>query len=387
VTDELNKMFDALVPPTTHEPDWDDVLERATAAVPLRQNRRLWYALAAAAVLLALLVSPAFGLGDRLVDFFTGSPAPKPVKRELSLGSNTEADRRIDELMHQEVEDSVVLTGQARGLFAVRTPAGILRIWGAPTSDGGLCTYLVLGEAPGRLSCDTVDPDQATLVGIADRATANGHTVRFVSAQALTEGASVQLRLADRSVVPVPSVGRFYFRLLQPGEDPVMLVGRDSVGNALTEVPLTLAAPPPGVPQPVLPVGPEHVLAELVTRIGRVTFSVAPGPDGKQCWTVAARAEQGISCRRISRAIEFDFGPYHDAQQTRQIVVLSGLVREDVSTLELQFEDGSSTPIELLDRAFVRELPRRYWPTGHRPTVLVARDDDGTVLGRRRVVR
>ena len=108
----LVQAFDRLVPAPVFDPDWDDVMERATAAIPLRRNRRLWYALAAAAVLLGLLVSPAFGLGERLVDLFTGSPAPKPVKRELSFGTNV-SNSKVDELMHQKL-NSVVLTGQAR---------------------------------------------------------------------------------------------------------------------------------------------------------------------------------------------------------------------------------------------------------------------------------
>jgi len=178
VTDPFAEAFDRFVPAPAFEPDWDDVLRRATAAVPLHRNRRTWYVLAAAAVLIGLLVSPAFGLADRLLDLFTGSPAPKPVKRELSFGSDTGGDRKIEELMRQQSGDSIVLTGQARGLVAVRTPAGILRIWGAPTSEGGLCTYLVLDQAPGRLECNTIDPHQTTLIGVADTARANGITVR-----------------------------------------------------------------------------------------------------------------------------------------------------------------------------------------------------------------
>jgi len=385
VTDPFAEVFDRFVPAPAFEPDWDDVLRRATAVVPLHRNRRTWYVLAAAAVLIGLLVNPAFGLGDRLVDLFTGSPAPKPVKRELSFGSDTGGDRKIEELMRQQSGDSIVLTGQARGLLAVRTPAGILRIWGAPTSEGGLCTYLVLDQAPGRLECNTIDPDQTTLIGVADTARANGITVRYVDAQTLAGGASVQLRLEDGSVAPVPSYGRFFFRLLQPGEEPAALVGQDSAGHSLPEVPLSAVVPPPGIIKPTLPVGPHHVLAKLVTRIGRVTFAAAAGPDGKKCWIVTAKAEQKISCLGVSRVLELDFGPMYNARQNRRIVLVSGFARPDVASLELRFEDGSATGIDLLGHYFIYELPRRYWATGHRPTVLVARDEDGMVLSRRHV--
>jgi len=379
----LVQAFDRLVPAPVFDPDWDDVMERATAAIPLRRNRRLWYALAAAAVLLGLLVSPAFGLGERLVDLFTGSPAPKPVKRELSFGTNV-SNSKVDELMHQKL-NSVVLTGQARGLMEVSTPAGTLRIWGAPTTDGGLCTYMRLVDVShGWLECNTPDPKLGVMIGGADAKSADGQTVRFVSGQVLDEIALVELRLADGSTVPVRMVRPFFFRTLQPGEEPETLLGLNSAGNVVGEVPTSLGAPS-GVPQPVLPVGPGHQLAVLETKIGKVSFEVAPGADGKRCWTLTAEASQFIACRAVPRGFEYDYGPVYNAEQTRSIVFLSGFVGPQVQRLELQFEDGDSVKLDLLEDYFLYELPRSHWSTGHRPTVLVARDKDGHVLSRRRV--
>jgi hypothetical protein len=380
----LARALDKLVPPLPFEPDWDDVVERATAAIPLRRNRRLWYALAAAAVLLGILVSPAFGLGHRLVDLFTGSPAPKPVKRELSFGTNV-ANSKVDELMRQEV-NSVVLTGQARGLMEVSTPVGALRIWGAPTSDGGLCTYMLLEHASyGWLACSTPsDRSDDRFTGVADARTADNRTIRFVTGQAGDGITSVELRLDDGSTYPVRMVGSFFFRALEPGQEPVALTGRSASGEPLAQIPLSTA--PPELLPPRRPVAPGRELAAVDTKIGRVTFSVAPGPDDNRCWIVTSPELETSSCYPVLRPIEYDYGPHSDHAQTQFVVFLSGFVRPDVHSLELRFENGESVGIELLPGDyFFYQLPTRHWNRGHRPTVLVARDKDGHVLSRRRV--
>lgn len=379
----LARALDRLVPPLAFEPDWDDVMERATAAVPLRRNRRLWYALAATAVLLGLLVSPAFGLGEQLVDLFMGSPAPKPVKRELSFGTNV-ANSKVDELMRQQA-NSVVLTAQARGLFEVSTPAGVLRIWGAPTSDGGFCTYMrFVGAANGSLRCDTPNRNAGPLFGGADELKRRGKTIVFVSGQAREEIASVELRLADGSTHPVRMVRPYFFRLLQPGEEPEALVGRNSSGSVAATIPAK-HAPPLGVLPPTRPVGPSHELFVVETTIGPITMAAAPGPNAKRCWTVKAESSELIACRAVPRGVQFDYGPFYNVEQTRSVVFLSGFVGAQVHRLELQFEDGDWVKLDLLEDYFLYQIPRVHWSTGHRPTVLVARDKDGHVLGRRRV--
>jgi len=385
--DALAFALDRLVPPVAAEPDWDDVLDRASAAIPLRRNRRVWYALAAAAVLLGILVSPAFGLGERIVDLFTGSPAPKPVKRELSFGTNV-ANSKVDELMRQRVH-SVALTEKARGLVEASTSAGLLRIWGAPTSDGGLCTYMVIAGAPdGWLSCETPEEQSDEMfIGAPDHRTANNKTVRFVSGQVGDGIASVKVDLADGSTLPVRIVRPFFFRVLQPGEQPEDLIARNSTGDLVAKVSVHPDSfDPSQVLPPTYPVGPAHQLAVLETRIGTVTFEAAPGPDGKRCWILTAVASQGISCRPVARAIEFDYGPVSNAQQTKNVVFLVGFVSPRVGSLELQFEDGDSVDLDFLeDDYFLYVVPRSRYDTGHRPTLLVARDEDGNVLSRRRI--
>jgi hypothetical protein len=263
--------------------------------------------------------APAFGLGDRILDFFTGSPAPEPVKQELAFGTNV-GDPEIDELMHQQV-DSKVLVGQARGLLAVQTPAGLLRIWGAPTSDGGLCTYMRVGGASsGWLSCETPAHDSGPFIGSADERNEGGKTVRFVSGQARDEVASMELRLVDGSTLPVRMVGSFFFRALFPGQEPAALVGRDSSGEVVSELRAALGNLG-GVLPPTYPTGPSHQVFVLATDIGQITMELAPGPDRKRCWIVTAETSQLISCHRV-RGLEFDLGPYYNPEQADRIVLV-----------------------------------------------------------------
>jgi hypothetical protein len=380
----LAAAFDSLVPAEPFEPDWSDVLVRADTHVPFLRRRRTWYALAAAAVLIALLVGPAFGLGGKFLDLFTGSPAPEQVKRELAFGTN-EGNDQVDELMHQQLK-STVLLDRARGLLAVQTSAGLLHIWGAPTSDGGLCTYMLLVGAPhGWLTCDTLAPDAGPFVGTADARTVDGRTFRYVSGQAREQIVSVELKLEDGSLLPVRKAGAFFFRALTPGQQPAALVGKDGAGSVVSELPVAFGAPS-GVLPPVNPVGPRRTLFVLQTRIGKVTMEGAAGPAGKRCWIVTAEAMGLTACGDVPRGVEFDFGPYYNSEQTERVVLISGFVGPAVRSLELRFEDGTRVGLPRNGRYFIYELPRRNWKTGHRPTVLVARDSEGTVIARKHVV-
>lgn len=379
----LAAAIDRLVPAVPFEPDWADVLGRADAEVLFLRRRRTWYALAVAAVVIGLLVSPAFGLGGRFLDLFTGSPAPEHVKTELSFGTN-EGNDKVDELMRQHVR-STVLVGQARGLLSVQTSAGLLHIWGAPTSDGGFCTYMLLVGAPhGWLACDTLSPDAGPFVGTADARTVGARTVRFVSGQAREQIVSVELRLEDGSVVPVRKVGVFFFRALAPGQQPAALIGKDRSGAVASELPVAFGGLG-GVLPPVNPVGPYRSLFVLQTRIGKVTMKRAAGPDGKRCWIVTAEATQATVCRDVPRGFEFDFGPYFNQEQTRRIVLLSGVVGPQVESLQLRFEDGNSVDVALRRGYFLYEIQRRNWEAGSRPTVLVARTGNGAVIARKHV--
>ena len=87
MTDFDRASLDRILPSTLGSPDWDDVMSRSGA----RQGRRRWPLVALAAVILVggLLVTPAFGIGDRLLDLIQGAPAGRPRWRVLLPGRPT----------------------------------------------------------------------------------------------------------------------------------------------------------------------------------------------------------------------------------------------------------------------------------------------------------
>jgi Tol biopolymer transport system component len=78
MTDFDRASLDRILPSPLGSPDWEDVISRSGA----RQGRRRWPLVALAAVILAagLLVTPAFGIGDRLLSLIQSKPTPLDVQ-------------------------------------------------------------------------------------------------------------------------------------------------------------------------------------------------------------------------------------------------------------------------------------------------------------------
>ena len=84
MTDLDRASLDRILPDTHGSPDWDDVLDRAGARsrTPTRPPSR-WRVVAIAAAIVAgaaLLVTPALGIGDRLLSLIQDKPTPLDVQ-------------------------------------------------------------------------------------------------------------------------------------------------------------------------------------------------------------------------------------------------------------------------------------------------------------------
>ena len=75
---EVANSFERVFPVPVVDADWDDVLSRSGA----HQGRRRWRLVAIAAVILvgALLVTPAVGIGGRLLDLIQSGPVRPEVQ-------------------------------------------------------------------------------------------------------------------------------------------------------------------------------------------------------------------------------------------------------------------------------------------------------------------
>lgn len=147
MTDLLEQQFAGAKNPID-DSDWLDVRRRA---------RRPWKRVALVAVVAAaaaLLVAPAFGIGDRALDLIRGDPAPPAVQTHFA------ATNELREQMFAHAADaglelhdrySRVIPSEARGVIALETPDGPVYLWVAPTEDGRQCW---LGPVSG--SCDGI---------------------------------------------------------------------------------------------------------------------------------------------------------------------------------------------------------------------------------------
>jgi hypothetical protein len=140
--------------------DWNDVQRKAR-----RPIRRAVLAMAVAATA-ALLVAPAFGIGDRFLDLIQGPKAPPEV--QTSFTANDAARKRhyaFAQATGAEMHDrfSPVVPGEARGITTIETADGPIQLWAAPTEDGRQCWLVqtdadpTTGRPYGGGSCDGID--------------------------------------------------------------------------------------------------------------------------------------------------------------------------------------------------------------------------------------
>jgi hypothetical protein len=157
--DLLEQHFSSVKNPVD-DSDWLAVRRRAG------RSRRRVALVAVVAAAAALLVTPAFGIGGRVLDLIQGEPAPPAV--QTSFASSNEGRKHMFAFAAaagQELHDrfSPVVPGEARGVAAIETPDGPIYLWVAPTEDGRQCWLIQEGEDPatgrpyGGGSCDGID--------------------------------------------------------------------------------------------------------------------------------------------------------------------------------------------------------------------------------------
>lgn len=396
----LKTMLEAAVPPVDERgADWDDVLRRAERGergdsgevvrlATRRRGRRVWYALAAAVLLTALLVNPAFGVGDRILDWFTGTPAPEDVKSELS---GMEPPEEVEALFRE----SGVREEEARGVMAIETRRGRAYLWAAPTEAGGWCTYVQLptfeGAGSGSVGCDIGRPGKDPLV--VNSATDAGGAEPLTVLEGRVDPrrvVSLELVFADGSAEELRFVERFFIYEVLPGREPTVVVARDAQGRVVASDPVhgasTGAAAPPGAG--------DDGSGDASTREGRRTLMRLATSTGARARLWIPRERAGRNCYGIvvdgGYEGEICMQPRHLVTshlesvegQERPLVLLHGFVAPQVGSLELVFADGKRARVRLVEHFFLHEIPPGRATERRRPTAIVARDSSGRGLGR-----
>lgn len=132
----------------------------------VKRGRLSFVTIAAAGLLGALLVSPARGIGDHLLDLLKPSPAPPEV--QTYFAANDELREKL--FAHaaaagHKLQDrfSHVVAREAHGIAAIQSVDGAIYLWAAPTEDGRECWLIQAGAevATGRPygsgSCDAAE--------------------------------------------------------------------------------------------------------------------------------------------------------------------------------------------------------------------------------------
>jgi hypothetical protein len=215
--------------------------------VPRSRRRGLSAAVVAAALLGALLVTPAFGLGDRLLDLFEHPPAPPEVQAHFAA-NDTLRRQLFDhaEAAGHRLHDrfSRVVAREARGIAAIESADGRpIYLWAAPTEDGRQCWLIQAGAeaATGRPygfgSCDAREAASEMRPGmmwIAERP-----SVKILHARVYDEAIRrVEIVVEGGREVSLPVVAGHALGTVEKEARVLAFVGRDASSNEVARMTL-----------------------------------------------------------------------------------------------------------------------------------------------------
>lgn len=340
---------------------------------------------AAVLVLLAGLVTgSALGLGDRLLDLIRGKPAPPSVKREFAqmFGNSGAVVPYFDFPM--------VIKNRIHGVLAFRTSAGPVGIWAAPTRTGGVCIVLrVLRPktfAQGLPFLGSCGPFRNPGGAPAAAGVESRDPYRFVWGFAAPGVDRVVVRLDDGRRKEA-RVYEHFFGTGIPGTTYREVVAYDRAGHRLGSYkPQTAAAQPPPPPPEPRRTDEFRQLFHVERGRGTVDVAVAPAAGGGVCVELRAPERAEAGCRKISLPLQLlSFGFYGPPGPT--VAFFAGHVSGRVNTLELRYEDGSSSSVKPVKSFFLTVLSGKRTRVGHRGLVFVARNARGKIIGRIRLDR
>jgi hypothetical protein len=202
----IDDMLDALIPAVEQLPDWDGVLQRARRA----HRRRV----ALSAVAAALIVVPA---AYAVVRAFEGTPAPAQIRGSFSQ-SNRMADQMnrfaIKRGFHIHEPHAIVAT--AHGVLQVRTSDGLLDLWAARSTSGGVCWFidyeadLKPGRTPlGGGACDQGPPPPSN-ISYSTEWTLAHPTIQSLTGRVYAPASSVRVELSNGSTIRLPVAEGFF---------------------------------------------------------------------------------------------------------------------------------------------------------------------------------
>jgi hypothetical protein len=214
---------------------------------PRRSRRRgVSVAVVTAALLGALMITPAFGLGDRLIDLLQRPAAPPEIQAHFAannavrkqLFAHTEA---AGHALHDEF--SAVIAGEARGIAAIESADGPIYLWAAPTEDGRQCWLIqagaeaATGRPYGSSSCDPTEAESKMRPSI--QWTAERPSVKILHARVYDDAITrVEIVVEDGPEVSLPVVAGHALGTVAKDARVLAFVGRNASSDEVTRTTL-----------------------------------------------------------------------------------------------------------------------------------------------------
>jgi hypothetical protein len=402
--------------PNFDDADWLDVRRRAKSIRARRRNRRFLAIAAVIAVLTALVVNPALGIGERLLDFVEGDPAPENVEREFSLGAKPPPPLRVgDRVIERPVaERPPPDLADAHLAVALDSSRGPVYLWVAPMMGGGECTLLEVVEAPkpppglprGGVNCGSGPPAHRPIEGGETGDRVDGEYLHLAVGQVHPRIARLELSLTDGRAVPIRLVEGFFLAELPAGTLADRVPGCKPPEMPPSILPQRAPAPPAQDPEDVVclvgvveyrgfdasgklveryrvpkprwarPIEPFREALSIRLFSGRqAKLEYARAEHGAMCWRLIRGGQSGGTCSIVSKrslpSVEVSGTGEH------QTVIFYGPVGSDIATVDLIWDDGSSERLRVEDGFALKQIH----PDGPRfPTKLVGRDEGGRVV-------
>jgi hypothetical protein len=382
--DEL-AAIQAFRPAPTHDERAATAARRALRHAIQRSGRQRWTRprlVVGIAVLAAAgaTAAAAAGLGDRLLDFVAGEPAPPPVQRQFDLQSRRKA---VVPWLQQDPR-SRAIASKAEGVLAIETSVGPVYLWVAPTAGGGECHLLDIQALPVRsagASCNAlpVRLDYVPRGGIRETRVGDRY-LRLLHGRVATDVASVEVRFKNGESATIPTAKGFFLRELTGNEEPALLIARNENGGELGRHTMrSLRVGPGQIPKPV---GPYRTVIEIETSWGYpMSLQVAPGADGTVCERTRYRGGGGMTCgtrRPAADELRVGQGLWNETEDGKPLLVLQGSVGSAIVRLELEYRDGGRTEVPVTEGYVLFELSLK-----REPKQLVGFDAGGSVVARR----
>jgi hypothetical protein len=373
--------------------DWLDVMRHAQHG---RIGRRHLLAAAIIAVLAVAIATPAFGLHRAIIDWFQAEPAPERVQLQfarLPIGAPPGMDPGV-------------IPNAARKVTEMRHDGEMHVLWVAPTRQDGFCyqwTELFGGCRKDRLpppALPQLSPDlNSFLLGLTWSPDAQGVMQNFGGALLAMDTERLVAEFADGAEIEIPITwvsppinAGFYLYWVpaehrRPGHHMTALVAEDRDGKTLARQTFRLT-PPADVERAVeLPDGqiahlPAKAIVEQARKLidfraengRRVTLWLIPTKDGGRCYAHS----RGSGCPPRPLDVSMAAALHSGGRP----VLFGAQVRDEVTVVELRYEDGVVERVHPVEGFILHELAPEHYRRGHRLELAVALDASGRVLER-----